>query len=139
MPVPGQQIFPLKGLHLKRERDKRTKYFHWLGFFGNVYIATRNGNAQTSSSMETNVRSFSVSEMRVIPNTAIMPATLEGMVRRLVWKVLNLHHIGLEDAVVLTSQELTQYSAARVKDRGVIGISNIKPLFSSSSVPCCDL
>lgn len=46
-----------------------------------------------SSAIATNDRSLKVSEMRVMPNIVIMFPTLEGIVSKLVSKVLNLMQI----------------------------------------------
>jgi hypothetical protein len=53
-------------------------------------MAIRKGNAQIFSTMATKDRSSTTSETKVIPNIVIIPATVEGIVRRLDWKVLNL-------------------------------------------------
>lgn len=57
---------------------------------GRAYNATRKGSVQRSCAIDTMDLSFTLSEMRVIPNIVMIPATVEGIVRRLVWKVLNL-------------------------------------------------
>lgn len=53
-------------------------------------MAIKKGRVQRSSAIDTKERSFTTSETRVIANIVTIPRTVDGMVRRLVWKVLNL-------------------------------------------------
>lgn len=53
-------------------------------------MATKKGNAQISSPMETKERSLTSSEISVIVSMLSIFPTVEGMVSKLVWKVLNL-------------------------------------------------
>ena len=53
-------------------------------------MATRNGRPHKSSTNATRARSFTDSERNVIRNIVIIPATVEGIVSKLVVNVPNL-------------------------------------------------
>lgn len=53
-------------------------------------MATRNGNAHMSSSIDTIARSLTASDSKVTRNIVMNPSTVEGMVSRLVENVPKL-------------------------------------------------
>lgn len=54
-------------------------------------MAIRNGRVHKSSAIDTNARSLTTSETNVMANIETIPATVEGIVNKFVWKVLNLY------------------------------------------------
>lgn len=82
-----------------------------------MYRASKKGKAHRSSAIETNALSSNISETSVIAAIMIIDPTLEGMVRRLVWKVSNPR----------LRRERVRYVCG-----GEIGMPNMRPLSMES-------
>jgi hypothetical protein len=88
MPSPATEFS--EELHWYLQYWKLTKKTHWFGWSGRVYRATRKGRVHRSCAIATKDLSLTVSEMRVIPNIVIIPATKYGIASRFVLNVENL-------------------------------------------------